>query len=317
MKKLVPAFTQYKKGGFNMKKFVPAFLVALTLSNMTFSWDPYPGFYLGDNHRVVNNGYEIGMTLTKPFENVRWALEGNLGLIASSKLLFSSGLNMVYNLVPYQSVTPYLFVGVGGDIGENNFWMNTNLGAGVKFFIAPDWMYSLQTKWVWYGERANSEWLIAGILNIPIGESAKILDVDGDGVPNYRDKFPDTPARARVDSRGSFLGLNLNINFDTDKDIVDESYSNELKAFAQYLRNHPEQRIEIQGHTDNQLAVIDKNLDLSFRRATSVAKILTVKYGVPKDQLSVNGYGATRPLVANDTEDHRAMNRRIEAVLVK
>jgi len=301
-----------------MKKFVPVFLVSLTLLSMTFAWAPYPGFYLGSNHRVVNDGYEIGMTLTQPFENVHWALEGNLGIIASTKLFFSSGLNIVNYLTPYQGVTPYVFAGIGGDMGENSFYLGTNLGAGIKFFVAPDWMFSLQTKLVWYGDR-GSQVQIAGILNIPFGESKKILDVDGDGIPNYRDQSSDTPPRARVDSRGSFLGLNLNINFDTDKDIVDESYSYELRTFAQYLRAHPEQRIEIQGHTDNEVVpgLIDKNLDLSFRRATSVAKILTVKYGVPKDQLSINGYGATKPVAANDTEFHRAMNRRIEAVLVK
>jgi len=298
------------------KTTVSALLVSLTLFGTTFAWDPYPGFYLGDSRRAVSNGFEVGVTLTKPFDNVRWAAVGNIGVIASSKLLFTYGLNMVYNLRPYSRVIPYVLAGIGGDIGENNFYLGANVGAGIKFFIAPDWMYSLQTRYIWYGDR-GSDWLIAGILDIPVGDSKKVLDIDGDGVPNYLDESPDTPRGAKVDVKGNFLGMNLNINFATDSDVVADSYYGDLRDFAEYLRNHRDQKIEIQGHTDDMLAKPDVNLDLSFRRATSVAKILTGTFNVPADQLSVNGYGSTRPLVANDSDENRSMNRRIEAVLMK
>ena len=299
------------------KASVSVLLVSLTLLGMSFAWDPYPGFYIGSNKRLANDSFELGMTLTKPFENARWAAVGNLGLVASGRFLLSYGLNLVYNNIPYNRVTPYVFGGFCGDVGDTSFYMGLDAGVGLKFFVAPDWTFSAQTKGVWYGERKDAEWLVEGLLDFPIGDSKKILDLDSDGVPNYLDESPDTPRGARVDAKGNFLGMNLNINFDTDSDVVAASYNDSLYAFSVYLKNHPGQKIEIQGHTDDALAKPDVNLDLSFRRATSVAKILTVTYGVPADQLSVNGYGSTRPLAANDSDEHRSMNRRIEAVLMK
>ena len=284
---------------------IMASLASLLVLSSAFSWDPYPGFYLGASKRVVSNGFEGGMTLTLPYENTRWSTVGNLGVIASSKFLVSYGVNMVYDFLPYSRITPYVLTGIGGDFGDEDFYLGADVGAGVKFFPAPDWMLSLQTKYLWYGDR-GADWLVEGGVEIPIGDSRKILA-----------NTSDTPPGAVLDRNGNFMSLNLNINFETNSDEVPVSYNGELKDFSNYLKNHPSQKFEIQGHTDDVIATRDFNLDLSYRRATSVAKILIVTYGVPASQISVNGYGPDKPLVPNDSEEHRAMNRRIEAVLLK
>jgi OOP family OmpA-OmpF porin len=87
--------------------------------------------------------------------------------------------------------------------------------------------------------------------------------------------------------------------------------------FADYLNANPNMKVEIQGHTDSDVAPLDVNLDLSYRRAYSVAKVLTVMYGVPTEQVLVKGYGSLKPLFPNNSKYRRSMNRRIEAVLVK
>ncbi len=140
-------------------------------------------------------------------------------------------------------------------------------------------------------------WIYAGLLNIPLSGSERDLGLNGGNISN--------------------LGVTLNINFDNASDVVSASYTENLKSFATYLKNHPEQKVEIQGHTDSEMANLDTNLDLSYRRAYSVAKILIVKYSVPTDQIVVKGYGSLKPLVKNNSKDQLSMNRRIEAVLVK
>lgn len=55
-------------------------------------------------------------------------------------------------------------------------------------------------------------------------------------------------------------------------------------------------------------------MDLSQRRATSVAAALTSDYGIAADRLSSEGAGLTQPVDTNDTEEGRAKNRRVELV---
>jgi len=71
-------------------------------------------------------------------------------------------------------------------------------------------------------------------------------------------------------------------------------------------------RIEIQGHTDNKGSAA-YNLKLSDRRAASVRKYL-VSHGVLSNRLVSRGYGLTRPIVPNDTEQNRALNRRVQFI---
>lgn len=70
----------------------------------------------------------------------------------------------------------------------------------------------------------------------------------------------------------------------------------------------------IEGHTDNQPIhndYFDSNWELSTARATSVARLLIEKYGLPQDRMGAVGYGETRPIAPNDTPEGRARNRRV------
>ena len=67
-------------------------------------------------------------------------------------------------------------------------------------------------------------------------------------------------------------------------------------------------KLRVEGHTDN-TGNADHNLKLSQERADAVATWLE-SHGVDKGRIVTKGFGATVPLVANDTKDHKAMNRR-------
>lgn len=83
-----------------------------------------------------------------------------------------------------------------------------------------------------------------------------------------------------------------------------------VNSLAQVLKAYPNARVELVGHTDN-TGSPDTNQTLSIDRANAIKGIL-VNQGVDADRIATNGYGQTRPIASNDTEDGRARNRRIE-----
>lgn len=84
-----------------------------------------------------------------------------------------------------------------------------------------------------------------------------------------------------------------------------------LERFAALLGEHPDWRVTIEGHTDN-VGSAAYNLDLSTRRADAVREVLTRRLGVPGTRLQSRGFGLTRPVETNGTDEGRAHNRRVE-----
>ena len=103
------------------------------------------------------------------------------------------------------------------------------------------------------------------------------------------------------------------ILFDTGKSDVKPESTPTLKQIAGALKEHPELKVEIQGHTDN-VGKADANLKLSQGRAEAVKKMLTSEYGVKAEQLTAKGYGDTKASADNKTAEGRANNRRVELV---
>jgi outer membrane protein OmpA-like peptidoglycan-associated protein len=73
--------------------------------------------------------------------------------------------------------------------------------------------------------------------------------------------------------------------------------------------------LEIQGHTDNK-GSNDHNMKLSKHRANTVINYLEL-FGIDSKKLKAKGYGETKPVASNDTEEGRAKNRRVELVKIK
>ncbi|MGH2576036.1 MAG: OmpA family protein [Ignavibacteria bacterium] len=105
------------------------------------------------------------------------------------------------------------------------------------------------------------------------------------------------------------------IFFDFDKyDLKEESYQS-LNRLIKFLSDNSRIKIEIDAHTDN-IGNDNYNLSLSEKRAGSVVNYLILK-GIDKSRLFPKGYGETNPIALNDTEDGRALNRRVEFRLLK
>ncbi len=85
-----------------------------------------------------------------------------------------------------------------------------------------------------------------------------------------------------------------------------------LEELAETLKNNPEVRVLVEGHTDNKKFIADAgmdNWDLSVRRAMGVVRQL-IKYGVNPDQVAAVGYGEYMPAADNETTEGRKENRR-------
>jgi OOP family OmpA-OmpF porin len=104
----------------------------------------------------------------------------------------------------------------------------------------------------------------------------------------------------------------LNIHFDTDKSDIKPKYEGELQAFGKFLKEYPNAKGEISGHTDS-TASKAYNEKLSMRRAASVKKYIVEKFGIAPERIIAKGYGLTKPIATNKTKEGRAINRRIEA----
>lgn len=106
-----------------------------------------------------------------------------------------------------------------------------------------------------------------------------------------------------------------NIFFDVDKYELKDKSVTELGKILRFLKENPSLKVEISGHTDN-VGSESYNVQLSGKRAQSVYNYL-VDNGIDRSRLSIKGYGASRPVADNSTEEGRQQNRRIEFKLVK
>jgi len=103
------------------------------------------------------------------------------------------------------------------------------------------------------------------------------------------------------------------VYFDTDKDVVKAESQPTLEEVVKLLKSEPSLRLHVVGHTDNQ-GKQEYNLDLSRRRAASVVRELTVKYGIAANRLDSFGCGLYAPVAPNTSDDGREKNRRVELV---
>jgi OOP family OmpA-OmpF porin len=142
-------------------------------------------------------------------------------------------------------------------------------------------------------------------------------DLDGDGVLNQHDKCPNTRPGAVVDLDGCEVEVVIElegVHFDFDSAKLKPEAMTILDDAAALLMKHERVVVEVGGHTDS-TGPESYNQGLSERRANSVQDYLVSK-GVRASRLSAKGYGEAMPVASNDTREGRAMNRRVELVVL-
>jgi outer membrane protein OmpA-like peptidoglycan-associated protein len=104
--------------------------------------------------------------------------------------------------------------------------------------------------------------------------------------------------------------LSADIQFLTASSILTPNSIKSLNTMAKTLSQCPAVNIEVAGHTDS-AGHAERHLGLSQRRADSVVNVL-LKAGISGQRLAAKGYGSTKPIADNTTEDGRFKNRRVE-----
>ncbi|WP_201599064.1 OmpA family protein [Psychrobacter vallis] len=159
--------------------------------------------------------------------------------------------------------------------------------------------------------------------NTPVIIVESDLDSDGDGVPDSIDACPGTPMNVVVDERGcpvpvditDELKMELRVFFDNDKSAIKNQYKPEIAKVAEKMREYPNSMARVEGHASKTGPSARYNQRLSEARAVAVKSMLTNEFGIAPNRLSTVGYGYDNPIAPNDTEEGRAMNRRVYAII--
>lgn len=118
--------------------------------------------------------------------------------------------------------------------------------------------------------------------------------------------------KAKPTPRGLVMTLG-DVLFDTGRAELNPGAGRKLDQLAQFLSEHPDRRVQIDGFTDS-VGTDSYNQDLSRRRADAVKMALTVR-GIDASRISTQGYGKSYPVADNNDSGGRQLNRRVEVVI--
>lgn len=105
------------------------------------------------------------------------------------------------------------------------------------------------------------------------------------------------------------------VNFDFDKSTIRRDAAEILTEAARILNDQPDVRVSVDGHTDAK-GTDEYNQRLSERRAQAVVDQLE-RFGVSRGRLQPQGFGESRPVATNETDEGRAENRRVELNVIR
>ena len=276
-------------------------------------------FWFSDGETDGDNGFDADIT--------RWHLDA------------------LYWLSPHDQFHPYLAAGLGQlerdwDVPNGNLDEvdeEANFGGGVHWFFTDNFSLRADARYLFGFDDDTSDFTLSLAVAYRFGAAPaprraapepqpepepepQPVDSDGDGVMDPDDACPGTRAGATVDERGCEVrfvrgeSVQLQVNFAFDSDTVDTRYLDDIEALAEFMKRHQDITAEIEAHTDS-MGPEAYNIGLSQRRAESVIEVLTSRFGIPASRLVPRGYGESRPIASNDSEEGRAANRRVMATL--
>ena len=106
------------------------------------------------------------------------------------------------------------------------------------------------------------------------------------------------------------------IYFDSNKSNISPTAAKALDQNGMLLKDNPRIKVEIAGHSDSGGSAV-ANESISVKRAESAKKYIQDKYNIPADRMVIKGYGDSKPIADNKTQEGRAKNRRSEFMIIK
>jgi outer membrane protein OmpA-like peptidoglycan-associated protein len=118
------------------------------------------------------------------------------------------------------------------------------------------------------------------------------------------------PRHARVVDK-----FTLTINFDFNKSQITQAAQAELEKAKEFLKKYPKARIRLEGYTDS-VGSQKYNIRLSKKRAAATKRYFVKEADIASRRISTVGYGESNPIASNKTPEGRAMNRRVEILIL-
>jgi len=258
----------------------------------------------GEWEKPVNLGYPIN---TIDDEGTLFiAADGKTAYYASDRSDSKGGLD-IYSFEMREHMRPFKTLWVKGKVFDKK--TNQGLPAVVELtdLATRQSISKVQTD-------ANGNYFIT----LPVGKDYA-FNIGKQGYLFYSDNFliANKPTDSTYQKNIPLTPIEVNasmvlknIFFDVNKYELKKESLVELDELVRLLGENPTMKIEIGGHTDN-VGKPSDNLTLSNNRAKAVTDYLISK-NIPADRLSSKGYGETKPVADNKTEEGRAMNRRTE-----
>jgi len=308
--------------------------------------------YQLENDRDFNS--DIGTTVSIGYRfNSPWAIElsnfwGDAAEVATGGSADIDNLRLEALYYIWEDrFSPYAAFGVGNttvNANDDGFDRDTNtfnVGGGFHYRLVGNLSFRGDLRFLRDYGQADNDVALSGGLTYHFGsnhteQSAPVslrreLDSDGDGVMDGSDRCPNSPRGAVVNEFGCILvaepapepvkavvpavmNVRLEVNFTTDSSVVGDNYFSEIERVAEYMNANPNATVVIEGHTDDR-GTEKYNQWLSARRAKAVADVLEKRFGIVSERISSKGMGETSPLVANDSPENMAINRRVIAVI--
>ena len=242
------------------------------------------------------------------------SIDGKTGYFSSNALSSKcKGGYDIYSFYLYMEARPEAVALVKGDLKDENGKVPENAQVEIKNSL---------TKQVTNVPVDKKDGKFVAIVKVKKEEDL-VLTVKAEGAAfnsqliKTKDNNPKKPAKIDLEVKKLEVGIPYkinNISFGINSAELTEDSKFVLDEFAQFLNNNASVNLAIHGHTDN-LGKDADNLALSTDRAFSVMGYLQDK-GVAGKRLQFQGFGPNKPLVANDSDENRAKNRRTEFVIV-
>lgn len=225
----------------------------------------------------------------------------------------SDGYGDIRSWVDTTDVDNHQYLNRKGVVQVTGMIANAKTGAGVKArisfqtdsthftYASEDGNYSIKVP---SNKSYTVEILAAGYVNLSDRADLQIFDVK-----NVQMNFKLQPIEV-----GTLVQMKNVLFYMGTTRLLQESYV-ELNEVVAFLKDNPKIEIELEGHTDNR-GDSKKNLVLSQQRVEVIKKYLMSK-GISSRRLKGKGYGDSRPIATNDTEESRKLNRRVEFLILK
>lgn len=304
-----------------------------------FSVSPFGGAYFFDGDQRSNYdlkqermtyGIRLGYDWTDNFatEIVGSWIDGERSVKDDAVNVYGYRLDLLYNFMPQSRVVPYVAIGGGGmdfnypgeALDGNNATFNA--GGGVKFFLTDSIALRADARWLTvFGNKAYDNWEYTGGISFLFGgkksgAAGGTTEEQPQAQPQEQPKeAPLEQVPAAEPTPGHFkYCVTLHVEFDIDRAAIRPEYRDEIAKVGDFMKRYPTTTAVIEGHSDN-VGDPDYNMGLSQRRAEAVVNYLVDNFGIDRSRLTAKGYGMTRPVADNSTDEGRQKNRRIEAII--